>query len=421
MTHLATEALAAEKLALHGGPKTKTTPFGTGRRFGEEEKRLLLEVIDSDVLFYVFGTKVRQMESLMKSMYGVRYASGCSSGTAAVHIALGALGIEPGREVITSSITDMGTLTGVLYQLLVPRFADIDPATYNMSPASVEKLVNRRTGAIIVVHHAGLPADIEALAAIGKKHGIPVIEDCAQAHLTRWKGRLLGTFGDIASYSFNHFKHITTGSGGVVLTNREDLEERVRLFVDKCYFRDGRRRNPYFLAPNYQMTELQGAVAVAQLGKVERIVRRRGELGARLIQGLKQVPGIIPQAVPEGAEHSFFLFVVRVDLAVIPAPVAEFCKALDAEGIPCEPNKITGGMPIYLYDVFQKQSAFPKSRLPFVSRDLGSRVSYPRGLCPVAEDAFEHTFNLSLTEFYTEADVDDMVKGVAKVAAHFRR
>jgi len=102
------------------------------------------------------------------------------------------------------------------------------------------------------------------------------------------------------------------------------------------------------------------------------------------------------------------------------APVAEFCKALDAEGIPCEPNKITGGMPVYLYDVFQNLSAFPKSRLPFVSRDLGSRVSYPRGLCPVAEEAFEHTFNLNVTEFYTEADVDDMVKAVAKVAAHYR-
>lgn len=409
-----------DKLALHGGQKTKTTPFGTGRRFGEEEKKQVLEALDSDVLFYVFGTKVKQMESMMKSMYGMKYASGCSSGTAAVHIALGALAIEPGREIITSSITDMGTLTGVLYQLLVPRFADIDPATYNMDPKSVEKLVNKKTGAILVVHHAGLPADIEAFVAIGKRHGIPVIEDCAQAHLTHWKGKPLGTFGDISTFSFNHFKHITTGSGGVVLTNRDDIEERARLFIDKCYFRDGRKRNPYFLAPNYQMTELQGAVAIAQLGKVESIVKRRIALGARLIAGLKQVPGIIPQAVPEGAEHTFFLFVARVDPKIIRAPVADFCAALAAEGIPCEPSKITGGMPVYLYDIFQNLSAFPKSKLPFVSKDLGSRVSYPKGLCPVAEEAYDHTFNLSITEFYTEADVDDMVKGVAKVAECMR-
>ncbi len=407
------------RLAIHGGPRVKTTPFGKGRRLGEEEKRQVLEVLESDVLFYVFGSKVKQMEATLKAMYGLKYASGCSSGTAAVHIALGALAIEPGREVITSAVTDMGSLTGVLYQLLIPRFADIDPLSYNMDPRSVEGLIGPKTGAILAVHHAGLPADIEALVALGKAHGIPVIEDCAQAHFTRWKGRLCGTFGDVSTFSFNHFKHINTGSGGAVLTDRDDLEERIRLFVDKCYFRDGRRRNPYFLAPNYQMTELQGAVAVGQLGKVERIVAARRALGARLAEGLKRVPGIAPQAIPEGAEHSFFLFVVRVDPQRIRVPVAEFCRALEAEGIPCEPNKITGGMPVYLYDVFQRRSAFPGSRLPFVSRDLDSDAAYPPGLCPRAEEAFRCTFNLNITEFYTERDIDEMVEGVAKVAAHY--
>jgi perosamine synthetase len=359
------------------------------------------------------------MEAKMKQMYGLKYCSGCSSGTAAVHIALGALALSPGMEVITSAITDMGTLTGILYQLLVPRFADVDPQTYNMDPESVGKLINRKTGAIVVVHHAGLPADIEGILELARGRRIPVIEDCAQAHYTKWKGRLLGTFGDVSTFSFNHFKHITTGSGGAVMTNRDDLEERIRLFVDKCYFRDGRKRNPYFLAPNYQMTELQGAVAVAQLGKVERIVGARMALGARLIAGLRQIPGIIPQKIPEGAEHSFFLFVVRVDPKAIKASVLEFCKALEAEGIPCEPSKITGGMPVYQYDVFQRRSAFPNSRLPFVSRDLHSNVSYPRGLCPAAEEAFEHTFNLNISEFYSNNDIDDMVRGVAKVAEHY--
>lgn len=407
--------------AIDGGPKTKTTPFGRGKRFGEEEKREVLEVLDSDVAFYVFGSKVKAMEGKMRAMYGVRHAYGCSSGTAAVHIALGALAIEPGREVITSAITDMGSLTGVLYQLLVPRFADIDPDTYNMDPACVERLVSKKTGAILVVHHAGLPADIEALVEMGRRHGIPVIEDCAQAHHTSWNGRLVGTFADVSTFSYNHFKHITTGSGGAVLTDRDDIEERIRLFIDKCYFRDGRKRNPYFLAPNYQMTELQGAVANAQLDKVQRIVDRRAALGRRLIAGLSEIRGIVPQKVPEGAVHSGFLFVVRVDPAVIAMPVAEFCRALEAEGIPCEPNKVTGGMPVYLYDVFQNRSAFPNSRLPFVSKDLHSNISYPRGLCPRAEEAFAHTFNLGLNEFYTDQDVEEMVRGVAKVAAHSRR
>jgi len=405
-----------ETLALHGGPKTKQTPFGHGRRFGEEEKREVLEVLDSDVLFYVFGSKVKAMEAKMKQMYGLKHCSGCSSGTAAVHIALGALAISPGKEVITSAITDMGTLTGVLYQQLVPRFADVDPETYNLDPRSVGKLINRRTGAILVVHHAGLPADIEAILELARDRKIPVIEDCAQAHFTKWKGRLLGSFGDVSTFSFNHFKHITTGSGGAVMTDRDDLEERIRLFVDKCYFRDGRKRNPYFLAPNYQMTELQGAVAVAQLGKVERIVGARTALGGRLVAGLRRVPGIIPQKIPEAAEHSFFLLVVRIDPRLIKASVPEFCRALEAEGIPCEPNKITGGMPVYRYDLFRHRTAFPGSRLPFVSKDLRSNISYPEGLCPVAEEAFQQTFNLNISEFYSGQDIDDMVKGVAKLA-----
>ncbi|HOV64627.1 MAG TPA: DegT/DnrJ/EryC1/StrS family aminotransferase [Spirochaetia bacterium] len=409
-----------EKLAIHGGQKVKTTPFGTGKRFGKEELKELVDVIDSDMLFYAFGSKVKEMEARMQTLYGLEHAAGCSSGTAAVHIALGSLQIPPGKEIITSSITDMGSLTGVLYQLLVPRFADIDPRTYNMDPASVEKLITKKTGAILLVHHAGLPAEIDEFVSIARKHGIPLIEDCAQAHYTRYKGRFCGTSGDVSCFSLNHFKHITTGSGGVVMTNRKDVAEIMRLFVDKCYFRDGRKRNPYFLAPNYQMTELQGAVALAQLAKVERIVERRKTLGKKLIEGLSSIKGIIPQYVPPYAEHSFFLFVVRLDTSVLKVPVNEFSAALAAEGIPNEPMKITGGMPVYRYDIFKNRSAFPGSLLPFVSKDLDSDVSYPSGLCPEAEKAFTETFNLSVNEFYTEQDIEDMVRGVDKVASYFR-
>jgi dTDP-4-amino-4,6-dideoxygalactose transaminase len=168
------------------------------------------------------------------------------------------------------------------------------------------------------------------------------------------------------------------------------------------------------------MTELQGAVAVCQLDKVERIVNARAALGARLVAGLRGIAGIIPQKIPEGATHSFFLFIVRIDPRVIETPVPDFCRALEAEGIPCEPNKITGGMPVYQYDIFRNRSAFPGSRLPFVSRDLGSDIAYPKGLCPIAEEAFARTFNLNITEFYTESDIDDIVRGVTKVAEHYR-
>ena len=420
MTKIPSIPPSADRLAVDGGSPVRTRALPTGKRFGDEEKRLLNEVIDSDMLFYVQGTKVKAMQEKFRAMYSLRYCVGCSSGTAAVHIALGALALPPGAEVITSAVTDMGTLTGVLYQCLIPRFADIDPRTYEMCPCSVERLINPRTKAIIVVHHAGLAADMDAFQALARKHGIPLIEDCAQAYLTPYRGRLCGTMGDIATFSLNHFKHITCGSGGMVVTNRGDLEERVRLFLDKCYFRDGRKRNPYFLAPNYQMTELQGAVALAQLGKLGRIVDTRARLVRRLQAGLAAIEGVVPHGVPEGCEHTGFLYTVRLEPARFRVGVDEFCRALLAEGIPNSPHLVTGGMPVYEYDVFKNRSAFPGTAFPFVSRDLDSDISYHPGDCPEAERAFAETFNLPVSEFHDDEVVDDMVRAIAKVAAWHR-
>jgi perosamine synthetase len=409
------------RLAIDGGTPVRTTPFPVGKRYGDAEKRLLGEVIDSDMLFYVFGDKVRAVQDRFRQMYGMKYCVGCSSGSAAVHIALGALAIPPGGEVITTSITDMGTPIGILYQCLIPRFADIDPATYNMCPRSTERLIGPKTKAIIVVHHAGVAADMDAFLALSKQYGVPLIEDCAQAYLTRYKGRLCGTMGDISTYSLNHFKHIACGSGGMVMTNRDDIEERMRLFVDKCYFRDGRARNPFFLAPNYQMTELQGAVALAQLDQVERIVGTRVRLGKRLQAGLAEIPGIIPHGVLEDCEHTCFLYTVRLRPEQFTTDVDGFCKALLAEGIPNAPHTITGGMPIYRYDVFKNRNAFPGGPFPFVSRDFDSNIEYHEGDCPEAEKAFDETFNLHVSEFYDEQAIDDTICAIAKVAAWYRR
>lgn len=296
------------KLALEGGSKAKATPFGVGRRHGEQEQRLLAEVIDSDMLFYFLGSKVFEFQREFAAMYGQQHCVACSSGTAAVHIALGALELPAGSEVITSSITDMGSLTGILYQGLVPVFADVDPDTLNMDPSSVIRLITGKTRAILVVHHSGLSVDMDAMLEIGREYNLRVVEDCAQAYCTEYKGRPVGTMGEISAFSLNHFKHITCGSGGMVLTNDADLRYRASLFLDKCYQREEKIRNPFFLAPNYQMTELQGAVALAQLRKVRAIVDRRNQLGTRLNAQLAKLPGIFPQTVPDGSRHSYFLY-----------------------------------------------------------------------------------------------------------------
>lgn len=404
-----------ERLALHGGPKAKRTPFPKGKRHGEREKQYLNEVIDSDMLFFHMGTKVRALEKRFAELYGMKHCIACSSGTAAVHMAVAALELPVGREVITSAITDMGSLTGILYQGLVPVFADVDPDTLNMTPESVRRKITPKTGAVMIVHHAGLAADMDGFLALGRETGLPLIEDCAQSYCCLYKGRLAGTMGVINSFSLNHFKHITCGSGGMILTNDDKLRYHSSLFLDKCYQREEGIRNPFFLAPNYQMTELQGAVALAQVEKVEQIVAARNRLGVLLDDFLKQVPGVAPQRTPEGCRHGYFLYLFKLDPARLRCTSQEFSEALAAEGVPNKARLITGGMPVYQYRVFQNRSALPGTEFP-----LAGRV-YGKGDCPVAEDAFDRWITANIYEHYTETDIWEMAHAIAKVAHHFAR
>lgn len=404
-----------EELAVNGGPKAKRTPFGSGRRHGELEKRLLEEVIDSDVLFYFLGSKVFDLQREVASLYGMHHAVACSSGTAAVHIAVGALNLPAGSEVITAAITDMGTLTGILYQGLVPVFADVDPATLNMDPASVRSLITPKTKAVVVVHHSGLAAAMDEFLVISRETGIPLVEDCAQSWCCEYQGRLAGSMGRIAAFSLNHFKHITSGSGGLVLTNDDALRYRASLFLDKCYQREERIRNPFFLAPNYQMTELQGAVALAQLRKVRTVVEARTRLGERLNELLRGVPGIITQHIPAGCRHTFFMYLFRLELQTLGCTAEEFSSCLNAEGVPNAAHLITGGRPVYLYDIFQNRSAFPDTEFPFSPERV-----YRRGDCPVAEAAFDSWITMNISESFTETDLEEIACGIAKVARGLR-
>jgi len=409
----------SEKLALQGGPKAKRTPFPQGKRHGELEKRYLSEVIDADMLFYFLGSKVRAFENRFAQMYGMKHCIACSSGTAAVHMAVASLQLPPGSEVITSAITDMGSLTGILYQGLVPVFADIEPETLNLSPASVRERLTQRTGAVLVVHHSGLAADMDAFQKIGKEAGIPIVEDCAQAYYCSYQGKLAGTMGAINAFSLNHFKHITCGSGGMVLTNDDQLRYRASLFLDKCFQREEGIRNPFFLAPNYQMTELQGAVALAQLEKVQDIVESRNHLGTRLNQLLSEIPGVRPQTIPAGRKHAFFLYLLKLDLAALRCTAAEFSEALNVEGVPNKSHLITGGRPVYLYDIFQNRSAFPGSTFPFTRPDGSGRV-YKQGDCPIAEEAFTCWITMNIYEHYSPLDIEEIAHGIGKVAHFFR-
>ncbi|KKO51676.1 DegT/DnrJ/EryC1/StrS family aminotransferase [Paenibacillus sp. DMB20] len=408
-----------EALAIHGGAPVKTGPFGTGKRFGEEEAAQLLEALEQNTLFYHFGTKVKQFLADFNAMYGREFSVATSSGTAAIHVALGAAGVSVGDEVITSPITDQGTLIGILYQNAIPVFADLEPYTYNLDPASVEACITPRTKAILVVHLAGYPCDMDPIMEIARKHGIKVIEDCAQAYMTRYKGRLAGTIGDYGCFSTNDFKHISTGDGGMVLINsgeREDYET-AHAFADKNYRRLGTTvdRGTSYIAPNYRMTELQGAVGIAQLKKLPWICGRRQQYGDRLNEGLKGIQGVIPPQVDPEHDCTYWFYMLRLDLGKLTCSREEFCRALEAEGIPNRAGYIP--QVCYLQPLFQNRQAYPGSHFPFD----GSSVSYEPGRCPVAEAILDTAVQIPMNEFYSPEDIEHIIQAVAKVGAYYAK
>lgn len=406
-----------EPLALDGGPKTKSTPFASGKRFGAEEAEQLLEALEQNTLFYHFGQKVKKFLADFNQLYGVKYSVATSSGTAALHVALGAAGISVGDEVITSPITDQGSLIGILYQNAIPVFADLEPHTYNLDPKSVESRITPRTKAILVVHLAGNPCDMDPIMEIAERYGLKVIEDCAQAYLTKYKGRLTGTIGDYGCFSTNDFKHISTGDGGIVVVNsgNEADYETTHAFADKNYRRLGTQldRGTKYIAPNYRMTELQGAVGIAQVRKLPWICERRKVIGDRLNQMLATAPGIrIPEVRPDD-ECTYWFYMFRLELNELSCTREQFCMALEAEGIPNRAGYIP--QVCYMQPLFQNRQAYLGSSFPF---DL-TETSYEQGLCPVAESILETAVQIPISEFYSDEDIRDIGMGVLKVASAY--
>ena len=408
--------VAPQTLALDGGPKAKSTPYGTGKRFGQEELQQLSEALDQQTLFFASGKKTREFRERFAARYGIKHCVTCTSGTAALHIALAACGIQPGDQVITASITDMGTCSAILMCGAIPVFADLHPTNFTLDPASVEKCIGPKTAAIVAVHLTGAPCDMDALKAIATKHDLWLVEDCAQSYLTEYKRQLCGTLGDIGCFSLNDFKHISAGDAGMVLTHDDELAHRAELFADKCYDRaPGAARNPYFVAPNYRMNELQAAVGLAQLAKLDSIVARRRRYGDALHAGLAGLPGLIPQGFVDGARPSYWFYMFRTDPAVL-GPRERFVRALNAEGLNASAGYVDRAT--YLYDVFTKKQGFGGSAFPF---SLAPEMNYVPGLCPHAEEIVDHVVRLSVNEFFTDADLQQTLAGVRKVVHAFTR
>ncbi|MBV9958356.1 MAG: DegT/DnrJ/EryC1/StrS family aminotransferase, partial [Acidobacteria bacterium] len=233
----------------------------SGRTLGAEELALLAEVIESGTLTSTKGNFVKTLEERFARQLGVKYAYACASGSAAVHTAVAAINPSPGDEIVTTAITDMGALAPILYQSAIPVFADVDPQTYNVTARSIEAVLSERTRAIMVTHLFGNPCEMDEIMELANARNIPVIEDCAQSFMAEHEGQRVGAIGAVGCFSLQQGKHMTTGEGGLVTTNDDAIARRMFLFINKAWGYGDANPDHYFLALNYRLSELQGAVA----------------------------------------------------------------------------------------------------------------------------------------------------------------
>ncbi|NUR72569.1 MAG: DegT/DnrJ/EryC1/StrS family aminotransferase [Hamadaea sp.] len=379
-----------------------------GRTLGDEEIAAVTRVLRSGMLSSVWGTEVKALEREVAELHGVAYAIAASSGTAALHLAVAAAAPDPGDEIITSPISDFGTVAPILAQNAVPVFADVDPLTGNLDVDSVARAIGPRTRAILVVHLFGAPAPVAELRELADRHGLMLIEDCAQAWLTKLpNGRLVGTAGSIGCLSLQQWKHITCGDGGLTLTDDPDLARRMRLFADKGWPRDVGRHHVSF-GLNYRMTELAGAVARAQLAKLPGVLADRRRTARRLLDAIGGLPVRTPPADVDS--HAWWLFPLILPDGGAPTIAAK----LQAAGIPARAGYLQEGL--HCAPALVDAPVYGSSRFPLTSPPADREPRYGRGTCPVAERMIDETLIvIDWNENYTDDHVDtiaDALRGL---------
>ncbi len=345
------------RLAICGGQAIRTKPFPSWPIFGKQEEEALLRVLHSGKWGRMDGKEVETFEKRFAEYHGVPYAVAVVNGTVSLRIALLAAGIKAGDEVIVPPYTFLATASCVLEANATPIFVDLEPDTYNIDPAAVEKAITPRTRAIIPVHFAGLPADMDAIMAIAKRHNLTVIEDAAHAHGAEYKGRRVGSIGQMASFSFQSSKNLCSGEGGIILTADNDLYEKCKA-IHNCGRMPGRAWYEHFvISGNYRLGEFQGAILNAQFDRMDDQTRHRDEMGAYLHEKLAKVPGITPQNRGRyPVRHAYHLFSFRYDANVFGVPRSVFVKALAAEGVPATEGY---GLPLHKQRLFVDKAFGP--------------------------------------------------------------
>lgn len=393
----------------------------SGRSFGDDEIALVTAVLRRGTLNSTKGTFVAAFEKRFARWLGRRHAIACASGSAAVHCAIAALSLRPGDEVVTTPITDMGAITPILYEGGVPVFADVEPSTLNVTAATLRAQITPRTRALVVTHLFGMPCDMAPIRQLAEERGLILIEDAAQAFGATRDGRRVGTFGKVAAFSLQQGKHITSGEGGIVATDDDDIARRVFLYVNKAWGYGDPKPDHYFPALNYRLTELQGAVLLAQLPRIDEFIARRRVAAARLRETLAGTPGLTFPGDPADGTHTWWKFAFFVDADVVEGGAKALGKKMQAAGVACVPHYIQ--KPAFECALFHDWSASPVTAMPLQNnprRDRSMPLFHRRDY-PGAVQALERVVVLPINERYTDVHVDhvaNVIRAAARELAH---
>lgn len=415
-----------EELALLGGPVTITQPFKRYSPIGAEEVQAAKEVIESGVLSqfigahhpdFLGGPKVKEFESQCANYFGAKHAVTVNSWTSGLIAAVGAIGIQPGDEVIVTPWTMCASATAILHWNAIPVFADIDPTTFCLDPRSVEANITPFTKAIMSVDIFGMSADMDALMDIAKRHGLKVISDTAQAPGAQYKGKYAGTLADVGGFSLNYHKHIHTGEGGVLVTNDDEIAQRLQLIrnhaeavVDGMGVTDLTNMVGY----NFRLGEIECAMGITQLKKLHGFVDARAHVAKRLNERLADLKGLTTPTVSLDCTHAYYMYGMVLDTDLLGVSRETLVSALQAEGVTGLAN---GYQNVHQFPIFQKKVAYGSHGFPWTSDICHREVSYAKGICPVAERLHEETFMAFAMCLHdlSDSDVDLIASAFHKV------
>ena len=406
------EGVHLTQLAICGGLPVRSKGFPTWPVHDERELQMVTAVLQSGQWW--FGEKVAEFQARFAAYHHAQHGIAVTSGTTALEVALRAVGVQPGDEVIVPPYTFIATASAALLIGAVPVFADIHPNTLCLDPSSVRSVVTNRTKAIVPVHIAGLPADMDAMLSIAAEHDLAVVEDAAQAHGAEWKGRRVGALGNAGIFSFQASKNMSAGEGGIVVTNDQRVADLCYAYHHVGRLRDSAWYDHPVLGWNYRMTEMQAALLLAQLQRLDEQTNKRHANALYLAEQLRQIEGLRPIQIDSRATRgAWHLFPIRYE----PAAFAGISKgalvaALQAEGIPAG---VGYSQPLYAQPVLQSIA----STAPAAVKAYGKELSYEDIGLPVTEKATATVIWLTQNVLLAERDdMDDIAQAFAKLRRH---